>query len=146
MKKILLLLLLWVACPAGAARGSTGAVGVGVIFPEPTGVSLKVWLGGSTAVDGALAWDLGDSHQDYLRLHADYLWHAGTRVPGVKWYYGAGARLATSNKSRLGFRVPVGLSRVFSRLELFGELAPVLDLVPATKFDIDVGVGIRFLF
>lgn len=44
----------------------------------------------------------------------------------------------------IGFRVPFGL-RYFplERLKIFGEVVPG---IPATAFDIDLGIGLRYHF
>jgi hypothetical protein len=41
------------------ARGTEG-FGLGVIVGNPTGLSFKVWTGGSSAFDAAAAWSLDD--------------------------------------------------------------------------------------
>src|SRR5258708_39192418 len=39
-----------------ATPNEAGRFGVGAIFGEPTGVSVKYWLSDKHAIDGALAW------------------------------------------------------------------------------------------
>jgi hypothetical protein len=43
-------------------------------------------------------------------------------------------------------RIPLGLSWVAAKapLDVFLELAPVLDLAPGTDLDLDAAIGVRF--
>ena len=64
------------------------------------------------------------------------------------FYYGIGGRLKATSDSRLGLRVPIGLNYIIkdNPLDLFVELVPMLDLVPATSFTINAAIGIRYFF
>lgn len=137
-------------------------LGLGVIVGSPTGVSAKYFLSKENAVDAAIGWDFGRHHD--LHIHGDYLWIK----PGIlkiknesfDLFFGFGMRIISweryyrrddeyhDDKVSLGVRGPVGLTYFFKkiRLEVFGELALVFDLVPATKLDADVGVGARYFF
>jgi len=66
----------------------------------------------------------------------------------LPFYYGIGARIKTLDDVTLGVRVPLGLSYIFSDVpvDLFVELAPLLDLIPKTNFRINAAVGGRFYF
>jgi hypothetical protein len=48
----------------------------------------------------------------------------------------------------IGPRAPVGLSYNFRKvpIEVFGEIALVLDLIPATGADLDLALGGRYYF
>jgi len=90
-----------------------------------------------------------------LYLHGDYLWHRYELDPEefegtLPYYFGVGCRvlLHEGNDSRLGVRLPIGLDYLFEggRFDVFIEVAPVLDLVPDTDFDLSGGVGARFYF
>jgi hypothetical protein len=138
--------------------------GIGIILGEPTGLSAKKWISDTTAIDAAAAWSFIDFNS--FQLHADYLWHnydliKTKELPGcLSVYYGVGGRIkfkgsndgnGKGNKdedTRLGVRVPLGLSYVFKRnpVELFAEVAPILDIVPETKFGVGIGVGARYYF
>lgn len=137
-------LLTAAVAPAGAR------VGVGIIAGEPTGLSFKKWFDGGTAVDGATGWSL--SHGDFY-AHCDYLWHRiidDEEIGGsVPLYYGVGGRLLISDDdSKVGVRIPIGLDYLFDngRFDVFVEIAPILNLVPDTEFDLTGGVGARFYF
>jgi hypothetical protein len=124
--------------------------GLGVILGEPTGISAKYWVGTRNAVDGGLAWSF--RHNGYFNVHADYLWHFPLKFEDVErlnFYVGIGGRLGFGSGSTVvGARIPVGL--VYwpggVPLDVFLEVAPILDLAPATEFTANGGVGVRFFF
>lgn len=143
--------------PAASAQGS--GFGLGVVLGEPTGLSMKAWIGDGSAVDAAAAWSLEGAGR--LHLHVDYLRHADVidvRRGHLPFYYGIGARINiygdnrrrfdNDDDVRLGLRVPLGLTYLFAGapLDIFVEIAPVVELFPATDVDLDGGVGIRYYF
>ena len=139
--------------------------GLGFILGEPNGISFKGWLNDTRAIDGAVAWDL--NHNNTLNLHADYLFHNYDLIrvnkgalplyfgPGVRFrawqdgrYWRHGEWHDTEGRADLAFRFPVGLAYQFDRapLDVFLEFAPAIGLLPATYFDIDGGLGMRYWF
>jgi hypothetical protein len=65
------------------------------------------------------------------------------------YYVGIGARLkATEGDSRIGVRVPLGLDYVFddTPIDIFFEIAPILDLAPSTDFRLNGSLGLRYFF
>ena len=150
LASVILASVVFAAVPAGARTG------IGIIAGEPTGLSLKTWLDDRHAVDVALGWSF--SGNTNLHAHADYLWHdfgllRPSGMPGqVPVYYGVGARFKLHDDDRdddrLGVRIPLGVSWVAAEapLDVFLELAPVLDLVPSTDLDLDAAIGVRFWF
>ena len=128
-----------------------GGFELGIILGEPSGISAKTWFDGNTALDGAVSWSLKGEHKNDLYLHADFLWHDFNVVllNGIlPFYYGIGGRVILANDTRFGARVPAGISWYLSGvpLDLFFELAAVVDIIPNTDFDINGGIGIRFIF
>lgn len=139
-------------------------LGIGIIIGEPTGLSAKKWLTDTTAIDFGAAWSFIDAES--FQFHADYLWHNYDLIKtkelsgSFSVYYGVGGRikLKSSNNgngkdskdddTRLGVRVPLGVSYVFKEnpVELFAEVVPILDVVPETKFGLGIGVGARYYF
>jgi hypothetical protein len=126
-------------------------IGLGVIAGEPTGISLKKWIGKTSAIDGAIAWSFGN--QGALHLHANYLIHnfgvvkkiQGGRLPV---YYGIGARVKLEKDIRIGIRGPVGVNYIFDKhpLDFFLEIVPLLELVPNTAISINGAIGVRYFF
>jgi hypothetical protein len=150
MKRVITILtLIGMFFPVAYASQDKG-FGLGIILGEPTGLSLKSWIGSKTALDFAVAWSFANN--DSLHLHADYLIHnfnlLKVRKGELLFYYGIGGRVKTEKKSRVGIRVPIGISYIFEKipLDIFFELAPLLDLVPDTNFEITGGIGIRYYF
>jgi hypothetical protein len=153
--------------PSGAAKGSAatstgsttgvsssdhGGLGVGVIIGDPTGLSMKYWLSEETAVDMAAAWSFQDD--GYFDLHSDFLFHKFDLIPVDKGelplYFGVGGRIDVPGHgdTRLGVRIPVGLAYEFgdAPVEVFAEVAPIVDVVPATQLRWNGGIGVRFYF
>jgi hypothetical protein len=131
--------------------------GVGIIAGNPTGVSVKKWLHNNDAVDAAAAWsfDRGGAFQ----IHADYLWHR--ELPAISrniygampFYLGLGGRVtfgeAKGKHGRdnyAGLRVPFGMTYLFENapVDLFIEVAPILDVAPRADFELDAAAGVRF--
>lgn len=126
-------------------------LGLGLILGEPTGVSGKLWLSRTTAMDGAVAWST--TRDDELHLQGDFVWHDFELLDvdrgALPLYYGVGGRVRLHRGSdRLGVRFPIGLAYIFegSRFDVFMEAAPTLDLAPRTDVEIGAGVGVRYFF
>ncbi|MDR9416790.1 MAG: hypothetical protein RI564_10930, partial [Gracilimonas sp.] len=126
-----------------------GNIGVGAMLGEPTGISAKIWNNEQTALAFGAAWSFGT--HDAIHLHGDYLrhkWLNEVEQGHLAFYYGVGGRLALGNDAHLGVRIPVGLNYIIadSQIGLFVEAVPVLDLTPATEFDGNGALGIRYYF
>ena len=158
MRKHTICIIMLVALTAGAAWAQHD-FGLGIIVGEPTGISGKLWLGKTTAIDGAVAWSF--EGEDAFHLHMDYLLHSFDLIRVDKGklplYYGIGGRIKFhgdhgrndhDNDARVGLRIPVGLEYIFSgeRVDIFLEIVPLLDLVPDTDFSLNGGIGVRYFF
>ena len=124
--------------------------GLGVLLGEPTGIGLKYWLGSRTAIDGGIAWSF--SGDDSLHIHLDYLLQNFNlfklKKGQLALYYGIGGRFKDEEERRIGVRVPVGIDYISEDvpMDIFFELAPVLDLVPGTELELMGCLGIRYFF
>jgi hypothetical protein len=173
MRRIVLAAAFWIfTLGSTAICAETGKLGLGVMVGQPTGVNVKYWLTDKTAIDGGLGLRYGyhDRHfcdDDYyrrhgyypndcsdresrLQIHADYLWHFDlpANLPGrLPFNVGVGARIVTPY-TEFGMRIPLGVSYLFDNipLDVFCELAPVIQLAPFSGLDLDGGVGARFYF
>lgn len=149
MKKALTFLFLLSGLIAGKVHAQHEGFGAGVIVGEPTGVSAKYWLDDRTALDGALAWSF--EGRNSLHFHATWLYHRFDLIEvdngALPVYYGFGARFK-SRRDRVGIRIPVGMAYHFenSPVELFAELAPILDIAPSTSLSINAAIGGRWYF
>jgi len=150
MKRILAGIFLAVFLSLNSATAQESGFGIGIILGEPTGISLKNWLGANTALDFGIAWSF--TNNGSLHLHADYIIHNfnlfQVKKGKLSLYYGIGGRFKSEKKERFGVRAPVGLCYVPEKapLDIFLEIAPLLDLAPATEFGLTGGIGIRYYF
>src|SRR5882724_8523244 len=135
--------------PALAITSRVGAaqdLGIGTELGQPMGVTAKYWLSSTLALDGAMGYHFNSNFD----MHSDVLWHSFSsfnvsngRMP---FYLGVGGRVLLGNDSQLGLRLPLGVSYLSSNnpIELFAEIAPVIQLVTSIGLDIDGVVGIRY--
>ncbi|MFP4431689.1 MAG: hypothetical protein ACLFPV_10605 [Spirochaetaceae bacterium] len=124
--------------------------GAGIVLGEPTGLTAKVWMGERSALDAAAAWSfVGDGS---LYVHGSYHYHLSSPV-GIEEgellpYVGVGGKVLFADDPEFGIRVPLGAGYFFETvpIELFLELAPGLQLYPATSADFTGGIGGRYYF
>jgi len=145
-----------VAMPASPPQSSVfpgrHPFGAGVLAGEPTGLSLKYWLSDRFALDGGAGYSFegGDSFQ----LHSDVLMHKFDLFQmergELPLYFGVGGRLKfpEHGDNVAGVRFPVGVAYLFpdSPLELFAEVAPIIDVAPVSELRWNGGIGIRYYF
>jgi hypothetical protein len=148
MKNILAKILLLITIFSGAVIAQSNGFGLGIILGEPTGLSAKYWTSSNTAFDFGLGYSFLKNSK--FHLHADYLFHIKNlshTTENISFYYGPGARLRVDNdKSRLGIRFNVGLVWIPKNapIDVFLEIAPLMDVIPETKFYVNGGVGVRY--
>ncbi|MFZ5517302.1 MAG: hypothetical protein ACOY90_11725 [Candidatus Zhuqueibacterota bacterium] len=149
MRKIFLIMTC-IALTVATAEAQYSGVGLGVIIGDPTGLSLKSWHSRTHAVDAALAWS---ATEDKLQIHMDYLFHSfglfRPRQGRMPLYFGIGGSVTFGDDAMVSARFPIGLDYLFRNLpcDLFVELAPKLNIMPDTEFEIDAALGIRiYLF
>ncbi|HWN69768.1 MAG TPA: hypothetical protein VNM90_19130 [Haliangium sp.] len=162
-------LLLWLASGAlGASLVSTahaqsedkGALGVGIILGEPTGIAAKLYLADDTALAGAAGFAFVEGG---LHLHADFLWHPwvldDTDAFVLPAYVGVGGRLLDEDRGggndvfHLGARVVGGMLFDFKEvpIDAFVEIAGVLDYAFSDDdggigVGLNAGIGARYYF
>lgn len=147
-------------------HAQNSGLGLGIMLGEPTGISGKYWIGSDRALDFGLAWGLW--HGGYVHVHGDYLFHNSELIPvksgSLPLYYGPGLRVRSWNDGNywrrgryydsdgsrvdVGIRFPVGLAYLMDKapVDVFIELVPTLDLVPATGLELDGALGARYWF
>ncbi|MFI5237558.1 MAG: hypothetical protein ACHQLA_06465 [Ignavibacteriales bacterium] len=124
--------------------------GLGIQLGEPTGLNGKLWTGSENAFDFGVAWSF--EGRDEMVVQTDYVWHAFDVFPVSKGelplYFGIGGRAVLRDDALFGVRFPVGMAYMFEStpLDIFIEVAPILNLAPSTDFDVGGGLGIRFWF
>lgn len=166
MKRALIAGSLVLCALSSFAQGS--GLGLGIMLGEPTGISGKVWLSGDRAADFGLAWGGWGRGNGYFHVHGDYLFHNFNLInvsqgrlalhygPGLRFRSWSGGRYWVNGRyydtrgshARLGVRFPVGLTYLFdgAPVDVFLEVAPTLDLIPGTSFDVDAALGVRYWF
>ena len=145
-------ILILLALCRTSGRAQEKGFGLGIVMGEPTGVSMKGWTTETNAIDAGVAWSFRSASS--FHLHADYLWHnygvfrTAERIP---LYYGIGGRVKIGRQgedTRFGIRVVVGVDYEArsAPVDVFLELAPVMDLTPGTELTANGGLGVRFWF
>lgn len=146
---------------AHAQEPAPGALGLGVIVGSPTGLSAKFRASRANSFDAAVGLGFGN----YFHVHANWLYEMPPllREEGVTlaWFAGIGGRFAVRDRDGRGRdgddgddvdagpRVPIGLELRFStvpQLELFGEIAPGVEIVDDVGLFLDGGIGARWFF
>ncbi len=146
----LLMLFAWLLLVSGYCLAQNRGFGLGVILGEPTGVSAKAWLSARNAFDLGLAWSV--RHDGFFHLHGDYLWHFPDAIRSTERfvpYLGLGGRFgARSHNALLGIRFVGGLAwwPRNAPIDVFAEIAPIMDLAPETELSANGGIGIRYYF
>ena len=114
--------------------------------------SFKVWKSRLTAFDLFAEWDFDGEKYNF---HTDYISHDYERLDTAEtllmFYHGYGVRIikeGKDDKTALGMRLPFGVSYLMDDppLDVFGELAPRINVTPSTNFGLDVIIGVRYRF
>jgi hypothetical protein len=133
-----------------ATAWTEGDFGLGIVLGQPTGISAKYWLSVRSSIDGAAAWSF--VHKGSLYLHVDYQYYvfdlASVQSGRLGFFLGLGGRLLFADDFNLGLRVPLGLIYLFSDLPLdvFLEVVPIMELLPATAASGGAAIGLRYYF
>ena len=145
-KSFLLFLMLFIL--TGYSHSQSSGFGIGIMIGEPTGINLKNWMSESAAIDAGIAWGFG--RKGAFHVHADYLIHEYNLINinhgRLPIYYGVGGRILLSSDSEVGIRGVVGLDYMFENapVDIFLEIVPIFDLVPATELSFNAGIGVRY--
>jgi hypothetical protein len=147
MKNTLFALVCLVAAASPVWAQKAGDLGAGVIVGNPTGVTGKVWVNGTQAVDAGLG------VSTHLAAYGDYLWHSWKALPQptqgkLPVYFGLGAQVRTFYHAELGIRTVAGVAYWLPNnpVEIFAEVVPVFRLAPNTSVGLDGGLGLRYYF
>lgn len=143
--------------PAAGRPAEKGTLGLGLIFGEPTGIAVKLYLSDDQAIQGAVGAAFGAGG---YQLHADYVLHPwilqdrDTFVLPV--YLGPGVRAidyatrGSDSHFALGLRAVVGLLFDFKNvpLDVFVEVAGIVqyDFTKGWGPGLNVGAGVRYYF
>ena len=130
----------------------SGRIGAGLVIGEPTGPTLKYFLNDIVAVDATMGWSLRNDRNIYV--NADILWHDYDLIQPARGrasvYVGVGPSLEFrhNDDNRFGVRGPIGVSYLLDNtpVDVFMEIAPVLDFSPGLRGDFNAGIGVRYWF
>ena len=149
IKLFFLLFLLIGIVDASPAIAQYRSLGIGGMIGSPTGISLKKWVSRRAAYDLGAAWSIGSNPG--LHLHADYLLHRsdleGLEQGRSYMYYGIGGRLKVVEADpRAGARFPIGITYINPEepFDVFLEIVPIFDILPSTRFAMNISLGGRF--
>uniref|UniRef100_A0A7C4TIM9 DUF3996 domain-containing protein n=1 Tax=candidate division WOR-3 bacterium TaxID=2052148 RepID=A0A7C4TIM9_UNCW3 len=143
--------------------GNSQHIGLGIILGSPTGFNGKLNLTRNSAVSANLGFSLAEPH--WLHITCDYQF----LFPSViKWqdeiigeqkviedlvpFLGVGGRFKLkedeqkNSKLNIGLRLGGGIEYKIARFGIFLEIYPVVNIYPATEFDLEGGLGLRFYF
>ncbi|MES2526117.1 MAG: hypothetical protein V4598_03495 [Bdellovibrionota bacterium] len=147
MKAILLVFLL----AFSSAVLAQGKMGVGAMVGNPTGLNVKYWLADKNAVDGGMAFSVGNKTR--FQLHSDYLFHSNGELVfndkhPLDLYYGIGGRMKFDDDIELGVRLPIGLAHRLENesADVFGEIAPIVDFIGRVGLELSLAIGARYYF
>jgi len=145
--------------PSISLLGAQGNFGLGIIIGSPTGLSAKYLLTRNSAISVNAGWNLMDNVGVHITGDYQFLFpnvmksEEGEVIKGLTPYLGVGGRFCVKDKDRedatefhLGMRIGGGIEYMITPLGIFIEIYPVVDILPATKFDLEGGLGIRFFF
>jgi hypothetical protein len=127
-----------------SSRPASGTeIAGGFVLGEPTGFSLRI----EKFPVLSFGWSL--TH-DWMYVNCDY-WIINKSLPDaapIDWYFGLGGAFGIGGQHGfLGCRVPIGLQGFLDiKFEIFGELAPVLGLMPDVGLFVNGGIGFRYIF
>ena len=142
MLRRVLVLAVMMASLAVAAPSLNAETGVGIQFGEPGNVGLSLRF--DNIAIGA-AWGFGDN--GYLHVTADYWLMKNDLAKNLDWFLGLGADVGIGDPFTLAARVPIGLQWMPAKdWEIFGQVAPGLQIINEVDFYFGGAIGVRYIF
>lgn len=149
IKSILTVLLVLIFASSYAASSFGGGIYAG----NPTGLKFKANLNSNNSLSSLIAWDI-PGNMVYASLDYAYNFYysikddEGKAVLPIFLYTGPGIRIKANNNTNVGIKFTGGAGLKFSDIpvEVFLEVSPILDIVPATALDLNAGIGFIFYF
>jgi len=130
--------------------------GAGIVVGDPTGITLKGYLSSRLAVDAIAAWSfvndsftaIGDVTYDVVEIPTSVSTISFPFYIGVGGKVGIRGKKDNQRKTIVGVRVPLGLAAQWNNhaAEVFIEVAPGIEFIPGTEFDLTGGIGARYYF
>ncbi len=154
MRNLVLAVLTVLALAAAPRAAHAEGIGIGLFVGEPLGLDIKIDLQPRSAIDIVLgATSINRGRESYGHLTYLYTLHVArgrtVRVP-LRLGFGGAVYGVTEDNTGVAARVPFELGIRFRRspLEIYGEIAFVLQLIGPGDVQTDVGggVGLRLYF
>ncbi len=155
MKSAIIIFMFLIMVLPFQASAQKRNIDVGVILNDPVRLSVKKWLGKTTAVDGAffLKNNGKDTASGAFELHLDYLKHNFNLLQidegSLPVYYGIGIRIQNDQELKASIRIPAGISFRFKNapVSVFFEYAFLFDVTtPQSNLQSESAFGIRYSF
>lgn len=133
------------------AQAQDRKFGIGGIIGDPDGITAKGWLSGSTAIAGAVSFDLGNDYTWFL-IQADFLKQntvATWEEAFLQTHFGGGLRVVSGDFSEyIALRAPIGVDvqAIDAPVEVFMEVVPTIDVDPEFFFYFTGAMGFRYYF
>jgi hypothetical protein len=143
MKRVLFAAaLIAVVFAPSAAQGQVSGFGVGLVVGEPTGLTARGQYG-SNSYQTHVAWSF--KGEGNLSVSLDYL-RSVENAENIPLYVGLGLGTVFASDFGLSARVPVGVSIMLNSapVEIFGEFAPGLTVLPDLDFYWGLAAGGRY--
>ncbi|MEO0096321.1 MAG: hypothetical protein ABIL46_06660 [candidate division WOR-3 bacterium] len=139
-------------------------LGVGIIIGSPTGFTAKFIMTQRYAIATNIGWSFGDHPMLHITCDYQFLFPTVLRwtddmteehreIKNLTPYLGIGGRFRLKenepeNKTQLniGLRLGGGAEYKISNFGIFLEIYPVVNILPATDFDLEGGLGARIYF
>lgn len=140
MTKYILILSTFLIIQTNASAKTWGA---GAVFGGPTGISGSYFLQEDRVIHSTLAYDLNDKNE--LQISSHYEWRK--KYQNLNWFYGVGAK-AMFNDFTAGPSGSLGAFHDFKEapVEIFLKSALTLNIISKTSSDLDLMLGIHYLF
>jgi len=147
-KKIILFSVILILLFSIQVYSQDNRSGIGIIFLEPTGLSLKISLDDRFSLCAAAGKTLGE--EETWRVQGDLLFafkFFESKSFYTSLYTGSGGRYELQGKQKFGIRFPVGINVASKKIpiHIFAEVVPILEFRPTMVY-FRGAIGIRLLF
>jgi hypothetical protein len=141
MKAITFLIGLALALTLASTSGKA-ETGLGLQFGDPLNVALSARFDDIAIGAG---WRFGDG--GYLVADIDYWLLKNDLAKDLDWYLGPGVGVLIGDPFRLNIRGVLGLQWMPAKQwEIFGQVAPYLQLINELQLRVGGAVGVRYIF
>lgn len=149
IKKIIFVFLILISVSNFAQENKFG---IGILVGVPTGFSGKLILSEMNSLDVGVGYSFSGENEK-IHLYVDYIWndaHFFKSSSSFKAFYGIGGRVKTfdfgDNSMAVRIIGGVNYNPTDTKIELFFETAPTINVVPNSNFSLEGAIGLRYFF